>query len=112
MILNLDSPVWNVTGCVVLLCLDKKCLTRPLSGEADIINSRSHYIPVTLQIRKHTRNVKRKLWKFRQILPKFYAHQVEMLAWEYCMGIKIVWGGRNRMLHGNLEKYHHVVLMQ
>ena len=101
--------------CYRLCCVvmpGQKCVTRPSSGEADIITSRSYYIPVTLQIRKHTWNVKRKLWKFRQILPKFYAHQVEMLAWGYCMGIKIVWGGRNRVLYGDLEKYRHVVLMQ
>ena len=103
MILNLDSPVWGVTGSVVLLCLDKNVLTKSSSGKANII--------IFLWLYK-SENIKRKLLKFRQILPKFYAYRVEMLAWGYCMGIKIVWGGGNRLLYEDLAKYRHAVLMQ
>ena len=97
---------FSSVGCYWWCCVvmpGQKCLTRSPSSKASIITF--------LQLYK-SENIKRKSLKFRQILPKFYAHQVEMLAWGYCMGIKIVWGGRNRVLYGDLEKYRHVVLMQ
>ena len=103
MILNLDSPVWGVTGSVVLLCLYKNVLTKSSFGKANII---------IFQYFTNQKTSKRKLSKFRQILPKFYAYRVEMLAWGYCMGIKIVWGGGNRLLCEGLAKYRHAVLMQ
>ena len=80
---------------MVLCCyVWTKCLARSPSSKANII--------VFLQLYK-SGNIERKLLKFRRILPKFYTHQVEVLARGHCIGHEnsvgwdescVIWGSQ------------------